>query len=298
VRDSISEGKSLADSIAVYPDVFGRLYVNMVRAGESSGNLDLVLLRLADYIEYQVKVRGQITSAMAYPAVMMLASFGVIVFLFVKIVPQLQKLFESMKVTLPTITQIVIGLSDFLQSKWYFIGATAALGYFGFHYWYRTEKGRLKFDEKILKLPIVGPIILRMSVSGFTRTLSTLLSSGVPIISALEITKNTISNTIISGTIENAKTAVKEGESLGATIERSGIFPSLVSHMIRTGERTGELEQMLAHVSEAYEAEVERKISAMISTIEPVMIIVMGAIIVVVVVAMLLPMLSMMSQMR
>ncbi len=298
MKDSISEGKSLADAAGAYPNVFSRLYVNMVRAGESSGNLDVVLDRLAAYLEYQVKVRGQIVSAMAYPAVMILASIGVIIFLFVQIVPQLQKLFGQLKVKLPVLTEVIFGFSAFLQANWLFILIGLCIAYLLFTYWYKTPAGKRKFDSMILKMPVLGGIVTRMNVSGFTRTLSTLLSSGVPIIAALEITKNTIANQILSEVVDNAKTSVQEGESLGMTIEKSGVFPSLVSHMIRTGERTGELEQMLAHVSEAYDAEVERKISAMISVIEPVMIIVMGGIIVVVVIAILIPMLSIMSQIR
>ncbi|MEZ4741100.1 MAG: type II secretion system F family protein [Bdellovibrionota bacterium] len=298
VKDMIQEGKSLGDSTKEFPGIFNRLFTNMVHAGEQSGTLGLVLERLADFMEYQVKVRGQVFSALSYPALMIGASFLIIGYLFVSVVPKLQKVFDSLKVTLPWYTKTLIQFSEFIQSYWYLLLIGVVLIYFAFKSWYSSDKGRLKFDRFILGVPVFGPIIMRVNVSGFTRTLSTLLGSGVPIISALEITKNTIGNRIISDVVEAARIAVQEGESLGQVIERSGEFPSLVTHMIKTGEKTGELETMLNHVAIAYDAEVERKISSMIAMIEPAMIIVMGAIVVVVVVAMLVPMLSVMSQMR
>ena len=298
VRDSVSEGKSLGDAMSEYPRVFNRLYVNMVKAGETSGNLDTVLERLADFQEYQVAVRGKIFSALSYPGLMMTASFGIIVYLFVSVVPKLQKVFDSLKVALPWYTKALIALSEFLQNQWYIVVAAAAGVFFLFKSWYASESGRMVFDNFALKAPVVGSIVMRLNVSKFTKTLSTLLGSGVPIISALEITKNVISNTIISNVVLQAKQAVQEGENLGAVIEQSGQFPALVNHMIKTGEKTGELEKMLQHVSDAYDAEVERKIDSMISLIEPLMIIVMGGVVVVVVVAMLVPMLSVMSSMR
>lgn len=296
VKDAVTEGRSLGDACAQFPNIFDRLYVNMVRAGETSGNLGLVLERLADFQEYQVKVRGQIFSALAYPAIMITASMGIIVYLFISVVPKLQKVFTSLKVALPWYTQGLINISEFLQSKWYVVAIVCGMIYYGFKTWYKTESGRYKVDTFSLKVPIIGGIVLRTNVSKFTKTLSTLLGSGVPIIVALEITKNVISNKPIADAVGEAKQQVQEGESLAATIEKSKRFPPLVVHMIRTGEKTGELEQMLKHVSAAYDAEVERKIDSLISMIEPLMIIFMGGIVAVVVIAMLVPMLSIMSK--
>jgi general secretion pathway protein F len=298
LKDAVSEGKSLGDSMAAYPAIFNRLYVNMVKAGESSGSLGLVLERLADFIEYQVAVKGRIFSAMTYPVVMICASMGIIAYLFISVVPKLEKVFTSLKVVLPWYSKILIGFSKLLQAKWYLFILGAGALFFLLKAWYNSERGRHFVDKMSLGLPIFGPVVIRINVSKFTKTLSTLLSSGVPIISALEITKNIIANQLIATVIEDAKRAVQEGEPLWATIERSRRFPPLVTHMIRTGEKTGELEQMLKHVSEAYDAEVERKIDAMISLIEPLMIIVMAGVIVVVVLAMLIPMLSVMNQVR
>jgi general secretion pathway protein F len=298
VKDAVTEGRSLGDACGQFPNIFDKLYVNMVKAGESSGNLGLVLERLADFQEYQVKVRGQIFSALAYPLIMIIASLCIIAFLFISVVPKLQKVFANLKVALPWYTQTLIAISEFLQSRWYIVVIGSAVLYYGFKTWYRTDAGKEKVDTLSLRVPIFGAIILRVNVSKFTKTLSTLLGSGVPIITALEITRNVISNRPISDAVKAAKQQVQEGESLAATIEKSNRFPPLVVHMIRTGEKTGELEQMLKHVSNAYDAEVERKIDSLISMIEPLMIIVMGGVVAIVVIAMLVPMLSIMSKVR
>lgn len=298
VKDSVSEGRSLADSMAMFPRVFDRLYVNMVRAGEASGALGVVFERLADFQEYQVAVRGKVVSSMAYPMLMIFASLGIIAFLFISLVPKLQKVFASMKVKLPWYTELLIGFSEFLQKKWYVVLIAIAALVFLFRSWYQTEAGRRSWDAFVLGLPIFGAVAIRVNISKFTKTLETLLSSGVPIINALEITRNVIGNRIISDVVAEAKISVQEGEPLGMTIAKSDKFPPLVTQMIITGEKTGELETMLKHVSAAYDAEVERKIDSMISLIEPMMIIVLAGIVVVVVVAMLVPMFSIMNQMH
>lgn len=298
VKDQVSEGKSLGESMSGHSHCFDRLYVNMVSAGEASGTLDLVLSRLADFLEYKAKVKSDLISALLYPLIMIGTSVLIIVYLFVSVVPKLQKVFASMKVDLPTFTQLLISISNTLQNHYLIIGLVTVLAILGLNRWLKTSRGRQTFDRLSLNAPIFGAIIMRVNVSRFTKTLSTLLSSGVPIIAALEITRNTITNTIIARVIDQAKQAVQEGESLGLTIEKSKEFPPLVFHMIKTGEKTGELEVMLEHVAKAYDAEVERKIASMLSLIEPAMIIVMGGVVVVVVVAMLVPMLGIMSQVR
>ncbi len=298
IKDKISEGKSLAEASSEYPTVFNKLYINMVRAGESSGTLGIVLERLADYFEKQIEIRGSIVSAITYPILMIVASFGIIAYLFISVVPKLTKVFENLRVTLPWYTKMLVGVSEFLQVYWYLVVLLGFGVYYLFHRWISTEKGKRTFDEFSLKLPLFGALILRIGVSRFTQTLSTLLSAGVPIIQALEITKNVITNVVIAQVVEEAKIAVQEGQSLANCIEKSGKFPGLVVHMIRTGEKTGQLEEMLKHVSTAYESEVERKIAAMISLIEPLMIIGMAGVTILIVMAMLIPMLSVMSQIR
>ena len=298
VRDGVAEGKSLGVSISDFPNIFDNLYVNMVKAGEMSGQLDVVLERLADFIEYQVEVKGKVMSAMAYPGLMIGMSVMIIVYLFTSIVPKLQKVFVTMKVKLPWYTESIISISEFIQTRWYVLIGALALIYFLFNSWYKSEGGRKSFDALSLKMPVIGGIVTRLNISKFTKTLSTLLASGVPIIAALEITKNVISNRILSDVVEKAKISVQEGGTLASVLGQHPVFPPLVSHMISTGEKTGELENMLKHVAKAYDAEVERKIEAMVSLIEPLMIVFLGGVVVVIVMAMLVPMFSVMGQMR
>ena len=298
VKDSVSEGKSLADSSAGYPRVFNKLYVNMVRAGESSGNLGTVLVRLADFIEYQVEVRGKVVGALTYPAIMITVMVLIISFLLVAVIPKLAKVFVSLKVSLPWYTKALLDFSAFMQNYWYIMIAAVLGGVFMFKSWLATENGRKRFDQLSLQVPLVGPIMLMLSVSRFTKTLSTLLGSGVPIIQALDITKNVVTNSEINQVLEQAKIEVQEGNSLAACISRSGKFPGLVTHMIATGERSGQLETMLAHVANAYDAEVERKIAKMIAFIEPMMMIFLALLGGVVVFAVMMPMFDVMKQVR
>ncbi len=298
IKDQVSEGKSLAEAVGKFPKIFNRLYINMIIAGEQSGTLGLVLKRLADFIEYQVAVRGQVTSAIAYPSAMIFSSMAIVVYLFVSVVPKLQKVFASLKVSLPWYTELLITFSEGLQKHWPILIVLIAVAVYFVRRWINTEEGRRKFDKWTLELPLFGQIILRVNTSKFTRTLSTLLSSGVPIINSLEITKNIIGNSLLAEVLEEAKIGVHEGKNLGDCISKSELFPPLVTHMIKTGEKTGQLEEMLNHVAEAYDAEVQRKIAAMISLIEPFMIIFMGGIVTVVIIALLVPMLGVMSQMR
>ena len=205
VKEQISEGKSLYEALGSFPTIFDRLYVNMVKAGEASGTLGLVLTRVADFIEYQVKIRGQIMGALMYPAVMIGAMGIITAVMFIAVVPKMQVVFKSMKVTLPWYTKALIGLSEFIQTRWYLIIAGAALIIYLGKKWYATPNGRRTFDSNALTMPIFGGIVMRVNVSRFTKTLSTLLSSGVPILGALEITKNIISNTLINEALENAR---------------------------------------------------------------------------------------------
>lgn len=298
VKEQISEGKSLYEALGSFPTIFDRLYVNMVKAGEASGTLGLVLTRVADFIEYQVKIRGQIMGALMYPAVMIGAMGIITAVMFIAVVPKMQVVFKSMKVTLPWYTKTLIGLSEFVQTRWYLIIAGVALTVYLSKKWYATPNGRRTFDSKALTMPIFGGIVMRINVSRFTKTLSTLLSSGVPILGALEITKNIISNTLINEALENARVAVQEGQSLGVSIEKSQLFPPLVTYMVMTGEKTGQLEEMLGHVAVAYDAEVERKVESLIGLIEPLMIILMTVGGAGILGALMVPMLSIMNQLR
>jgi general secretion pathway protein F len=298
VKDSVSEGRSLADSSAAFPKVFNRLYVNMIRAGESSGNLHTVLERLSGFLEYQVAVKGKIVQALVYPSVMIVASLGVVGFLLIVIVPKLAKVFTSMRVEIPWYTKALIQFSAFLSNYWYIPIAVVMGAVYLYQRWLSTPAGRKKYDNFLIKAPVVGPVFMMLGVSRFTKTLSTLLASGVPIIAALDITKNVVNNIVLAEVLEQAKIEVQEGNSLAACIGRSGVFPSLVTHMIATGEKTGELTVMLGHVAKSYDAEVERKIAKMISLIEPIMMMLLMVIAVTVIVAMVLPMMNIMKQIK
>jgi general secretion pathway protein F len=249
-------------------------------------------------MEKQVEAKGQVVSAMTYPVVMILANVALIGYLVMSLVPKLQKVFVSLRAPLPPYTRAIIAVSEFLQTKWYVIPIVLGLIGVTFKRWVSTTAGRKTFDQFLLNLPVFGGLIMRIQVSRFTQTLSTLLASGVPIIRALEITKNIITNVVIAEVLEQSKISVQEGKNLGQTIEKSGKFPPLVTHMIMTGERTGQLEEMLGHVATAYEAEVQRKIEALISLVEPVMIVVMAGSAGGIIAAVLVPMLSIMNQIR
>ena len=253
---------------------------------------------LFDFLENQIKIRGQVVSAMTYPAVMIVMSSAVVAYLFVSVVPKLTKVFDNLGVTLPWYTQTLIQISDALQDYWYVLVLAFGFGYFGFKAWVGKDAGRRQFDSMVLRAPLFGSVLLRVAVSQFTKTLSTLLSSGVDLIMALDITKNVVTNTVITDVLEQAKIEVQEGKSLAAVISRSGRFPGLVTHMIATGEKTGQLEEMLVHVSDAYDQEVDQRISSMVALIEPLMMIVLFAIAGIVVASMMLPMLSVMNQVR
>lgn len=298
IKEKVSEGKSLAESSAGFPHIFNKMYVNMVRAGESSGTLATVLQRLADFMEYQVQVRGKVVQAMIYPSIMIFASLAIIGFLLVVIVPKLKKVFDSLQVTVPWYTELMIDSSNFLQGYWYICIILVVVVYLLFRSWLASEKGRRTWDGFMLKAPVFGPVMLMVSVSRFTKTLSTLLNSGVNLIPALDITKNVVDNVILSEVIEQAKIEVQEGNSLALCISRSGVFPGLVTHMIATGEKTGELEEMLAHVARAYDIEVEQKIAKMVSLIEPIMMLALMIIAVTVIVGMVMPMMDVMKQVR
>jgi general secretion pathway protein F len=213
-------------------------------------------------------------------------------------VPKLSKVFTSLKVTVPWYTKVLISFSGFLQNYWYVPLLVAAGGFFIGRSWLKSDAGRRKFDRFMISAPMIGPVFLMVAVSRFTKTLSTLLSSGVPIIAALDITKNVVNNLVLTDVLEQAKIEVQEGNSLASCINKSGVFPGLVTHMIATGEKTGEMVTMLAHVAKAYDAEVERKISKMVSLIEPVMMMMLMMIAVSVIVGMIMPMMDVMKQVK
>src|SRR4051812_16184682 len=289
VRQKVNEGSSLADALAEHPKVFTTLYVNMIRAGESSGALDVVLVRLADFTEAQAALRNKIIGAMLYPAIMLLVGLGIVGILFIVVIPKVTTIFADMNVTLPWTTQILITTSNFARDYWYLILAGVPLSVWAVRRYVKTARGREWWDRTKLNAPIFGELVRMLSLARFAKTLATLLSSGVPLLAALDIVKNIVNNSILSKVIEDARDAIREGESIAAPLKRSGQFPPLVHHMIAIGEKSGQLEEMLQNVARSYDAQVEVRVSALTSLLEPIMIVGMGVGVAFIVFSILMP---------
>ncbi len=295
IKQRVNEGASLGDSMADHPRVFTPLFVNMIRAGETSGALDVVLNRLADFTENQAKLQQKIIGAMFYPGVMMLMALGVITLLMTFVIPKITMLFESQKAELPLPTLVLIGVSNFVKGYWW-LGILIALGGV---YWFRryraTEKGREKVDARILKLPVFGELVRILAVTRFSRTLATLLASGVSLLTAFDIVKNIVSNVILARAIADARGAIQQGESIAAPLKRSGEFPPIVTHMIAVGEKSGQLEEMLFKIADSYDAQVDARLVALTSLLEPLLIVTLGLVVGFIVFSIMLPMLQLTS---
>lgn len=292
IRQKVNEGSSLAKALGDYPKIFDNVYVNMVDAGETSGTLEVVLLKLADFTEGQLKLRNKIKSAMTYPVVMMGAGGGMIGIIFVFVIPKITKIFISMKKTLPLQTQVCIWISNFLISYWWLLIIAAVLGWQSFKKWKATPSGRSTYDAMVLKLPVVAEIVTMINVSRFCSTLATLLQSGVPILVSMKIVSNLISNVHMKKAIEDSRQSVSEGASLTGPLIRSELFPPMVTHMIKLGEKSGELEPMLQIVAENYEDQVNTKLSGLTSVLEPIMMVVMGLVVAFIIFSVVVPLID------
>lgn len=292
VKQDVNEGSSLAKAMGKHPQVFNNVYVNMVEAGEASGNLEIVLLRLADFTEAQMKLKSKIQGAMLYPLIMIGVGSALISLIFLFVIPKLTKIFISMKMELPLPTKISITISNFMQSYWWSIPIGVFVIFTLFKKYIATVNGKRRWDGILLKLIIVGNLTRMINVSRFCSTLATLLNSGVPIIASLNIVKNLIPNVLIQDAIDQAKESVSEGGSLAAPLKDSGHFPTMVTHMITLGEKSGELEDMLKIIAENYEDQVDSKISGLTSLLEPIMIVFLGLTVFFVVISVILPMMK------
>jgi general secretion pathway protein F len=292
VKQRVNEGSSLADALAAHSKVFNNLFINMIRAGESSGALEIVLVRLADFTESQARLRSKIVGSMTYPIVMMV--FGLIIMgvLFTVVIPKITKIFEDTKAVLPWSTRFLIGVTGIVSEWWWAILILMVGSVYLFLRWRNTPAGRARWDIWVLRLPIFGVLVRQIAVARFSRTLSTLLKSSVPLLTAMDIVKNIVGNTRLAAVIEDARESIKEGESIAAPLKRSGEFPPLVYHMVAIGERSGELEEMLKNVADAYDSQVDTKIAALTSLLEPLMIVVMGAGVSFIVASILMPILQ------
>jgi type IV pilus assembly protein PilC len=290
VTREVESGSTLSDALGKHKVVFDDLFRNMVAAGEAGGVLDEILMRLATYIEKADALKRKIQSAMVYPAVVLTVALGATAFMLIFIIPTFAKMFSDFGGELPLPTQIVLFLSGALQRFWWVGLLGIGVGLFLLQRTYATENGRRTIDAMLLKLPVLGDVLLKGSVARFTRTLGTLIASGVPILSGLEITARTAGNKVIAEAIMTARASIREGETVSAPLKQSGVFPPMVVQMISVGEQTGALDEMLTKIAVFYEAEVDTAVDTLTSIIEPVMIVVMGGIVGGMVIAMYLPM--------
>ncbi len=293
VRESVNEGSSLADAMGRFPKVFSELYVNMINAGESSGALDIVLKRLADFMESQVILRNKVVSTLSYPFILVVVGIGILSFLLVYVVPKVVRIFDELQQALPLPTQILISVTDFLRGYWWAILIVIGGIILSLMQYVATESGHRNYDRLILRIPITGKLLRTIVTTRFARTLAILLNSGIPLLRSMDIARAVVDNAIISEAIESAKEGIREGEPIAELLRRSNVFPSMVTHMIAVGEKTGELEQMLFRVSEAYDTEVETTISRMTTLLGPFVILVLGGVVLFIVLAILLPMFEM-----
>ncbi len=293
IRQKVNEGSSLADTLGAHPAIFPELYTNMVRSGEAAGNLDAVLSRLADFLDAQNALRSKVSGALTYPIIMVILGTIIMGVLMVVVVPKITSIFEDMGHTLPWNTQFLIFLSDLVGSYWWALIVLGALTYVVYRRWSRRPKGRGVIDRYKLKLPLLGPLVRFVAVARFARTLSTMLAAGVPVLTALEITKKVLNNTVLEKVVEEARDAIREGEPIANPLKRSGQFPSLMVHMISVGERSGQLEAMLENVATAYERDVDGKVAKLTTILSPMLIVGMALAVVFIVFSVLQPILDM-----
>jgi type IV pilus assembly protein PilC len=289
VQRDVESGANLADSMKAHSKTFDDLYTNMVAAGEAGGILDTIFQRLAVYIEKAVKLKRAVQSAMVYPIAVILIAAGVITLILWKVVPQFTILFESMNVDLPLPTRIVIGASKFVGSYGIFIGIGLGILVFLFRSYYRTQKGRYTVDGMLLRMPIIGPLLRKIAVARFTRTMATLIASGVPILDCLEITAKTSGNAVVEEAIFKVKRSIEEGRTIVEPLKESKVFPAMVVQMVGVGEQAGALEQMLTKIADFYEEEVDAAVGDLMTAMEPAMIVVLGTVVGGIVISMYLP---------
>lgn len=294
VRERVNEGSSFADALAA-SDVFPDLYVSMVRAGEAGGALETVLERLADYLESQVRLKNKVGSILIYPMVMFGFALVVVGALVTVVLPQITQLLESLNQELPIYTRIIIAGSEFTRSWWWAMAIASVAAFLGLRAATRTDRGRVAYDRFMLRLPVVGRLVRLVSISRFTRTLSTLLAGGLPITRALHTAGEVSANSVIAETVEAARLSITEGASIAQPLRDSGEFPPLVTHMIEVGEQSGQLEAMLAKVADTYDEQVETMVTRMTALLEPFLILIMVGLVLVIILATLVPLLQITS---
>jgi len=289
VRSDVEQGMTLSDAFGKHPQTFSSLMVNMVRAGEVGGVLDEVLNRIAGFYEKDMALRQKVRAAVTYPVAIFIFSIGIIMFLVFFILPQFIGFFEGLNLTLPWPTRVLIIFTRMMTTYWYLIFGLLALMLYGLRTYIRTPPGRMSFDRFKLRIPIFGPLVRKVTISRFSRTLGTLISSGVPIMQALEVVAKAVDNTIVSQAIDNVRASIREGESVALPLQASGLFPPMVVQMTAVGEETGQLDSMLTKVADFYDAEVETTLSQLTSIIEPLLILFLGFVVGFIVLAFYMP---------
>ena len=293
IHTAVKEGTAFADALGKHPKLFDELFVSMVRAGEVAGNLDEVLVRLADFMDSSQKLKSRVQSAMIYPLIMVIVGAGIITLIMTAVVPEITHEFAQQGKTLPWNTRALIWFSDLFRNHW-LLGIVGIISMvLGFRAWVRSDNGKIKWHTLVLKMPLVGPLVRTVSVSRFCRTLGTMLQAGVPMLKGLDIAKQIVGNVIIRKTVDDAKKAVSEGESLAATLKRSGQFPPTTVHMIAIGERAGQLESMLGRVADTYDNEIETKLGRLTTMLEPLRLVFMGGAVAFIVFSVMQPILDM-----
>jgi general secretion pathway protein F len=293
IKDAIEEGTSFAAALSQYPETFSPIYINMVRSGESSGTLELVLNRLADITERQQALSNRVRSAMAYPILMLIVGVLILMFLLTYIVPSITSIFTDMDQSLPAPTRALIAISDFLKNGWWMLLGGLVLILAGLSHARRTEQGAYWLDKMLLRLPLAGNLKTKLAVGRFSRTLGSLLENGVPLMAALDIVKNIVGNRVIAEAVEVAAANVEKGGSLAKSLETSPFFPHIAIQMIQVGENSGELEAMLGKMADIYENEVESTVSGLTALLEPAIILVMAVVVGFIVLSIILPIFEM-----
>ncbi|HPP11914.1 MAG TPA: type II secretion system F family protein, partial [bacterium] len=293
VADDIESGALFSEALAKHPRSFPRIYVAMVRAGEAGGALEVVLTRLAEFMEKEAKLRGKIKSAMAYPAVICVVAIGILTFIMLKIVPTFINIFAEMEAgELPGPTQLLIKMSNLMTQRFYLIIAGVIALIILYKVLYRIKFTRYWMDMAKMRIPVFGPVVAKTIIARFARTLGTLITSGVPILQSLQIVRDTVGNDVIAKAINEIRNRVREGEGIAGPMHRTGAFPAMVTNMIAVGEETGAIDAMLDKVADAYEAEVDAAVAAMTSMLEPIMIVFLGGIVGFIVISLFLPLIK------
>ncbi len=295
VTSDVEGGSTLAEALEKHPKVFSDLFVNMIAAGEAGGILDVILGRLAVFLEKADALQRKVKGAMTYPTIVLTVAGGACIFMLMFVIPVFAKMFSDFGGTLPAPTRIVMGLSNFLKAYWWALGGGAAAVTIAFKRYRATEKGKMVTDRLALKIPVLGTVLRKSAVARFTRTLGTLISSGVPILQGLEITAKTAGNSVIQLAIQNTATSISQGDTIAVPLKESGVFPPMVVQMISIGEQTGALDEMLSKIADFYDDEVDSAVEALTAAIEPLMIVLMGTMVGGMLVAMYLPMFKMSS---